>query len=336
MIKDKIKKVIAGRSLSEHEMIQVMNIIMNGEATDSQIACFLTALHLKGETIEEITGAAKVMREKVRKINCSATSIVDTCGTGGDLRGTFNISTTAALVTAGAGVVVAKHGNRSVSSKSGSADVLSALGVNIEIDAEKIEECLNKVGVAFLYAPKLHPAMKFAIGPRREIGIRTIFNILGPLTNPASAHAQVIGVYDAKLGETMAHVLANLGLKRAFVVHGEDGLDEITTTSKTRIAEMRNGKVKTYLFDPQELNINQADPKSILGGEPEENARITEKILMGEGGPTRDIVLLNSAFAMLAAGRVEFVAEGLELAAKSVDSRAALEKLQQLREVTNS
>ena len=244
MIKSHIKQVINGNSLSEAEMTEAMNIIMSGQATDAQIACFLTALRLKGESVEEITGAAKVMREKVRKIHSTSPMIVDTCGTGGDLKGTFNISTTAALVTAGAGVVVAKHGNRSVSSNSGSADVLKSLGVNIEIPPERVEECLNDAGIAFLFAPKLHPAMKYAIGPRREIGIRTIFNILGPLTNPANAHSQIIGVYDGELTETLAHVLKGLGLRHAFVVHGQDGLDEVTITTETRISEMKTARWK--------------------------------------------------------------------------------------------
>ncbi len=335
MIKEQIKRVISGQSLTETEMIEVMNIIMRGQATDAQIACFLTALRLKGESVSEITGAARVMREKVRKVNSSASMIVDTCGTGGDLKGTFNISTTAALVTAGAGVVVAKHGNRSVSSKSGSADVLKTLGVNIEIPYTRVEECLEVAGVAFLYAPLLHPAMKHAIGPRREIGIRTIFNILGPLTNPAGAHAQVVGVYDAQLTETLARVLKNLGLESAFVVHGEDGLDEVTITTRTQISEVKDGQVKTGFFEPQEAGLEPASLNSILGGTPEKNAEITLAVLSGQGGAARDIVLLNSAFALMAAGKAGTVTEGVKLAAQSIDSGAARAKLEKLREITN-
>ncbi len=255
MIKEAISKVVDGENLTEEEAIATMNEIMSGEATPAQIASFITALRLKGETIEEITGCARVMREKATRISTNHPLVVDTCGTGGDGAHTFNISTTAAFVVAGAGVPVAKHGNRSVSSSCGSADVLKALGVNIEVEPDVVSNCINEIGIGFLFAPLLHGAMKYAIGPRREIGIRTIFNILGPLTNPASAQAQVLGVYDGSLTEPLAQVLNNLGSTRVFVVHGEDGLDEITTTTNTRISELADGVVRTYTLSPTEFGF---------------------------------------------------------------------------------
>ena len=333
-VKQAIAKVIERENLTEEEMVSVMNDIMTGLAPDSQIGSFLTALRMKGEVVDEITGAVRVMREKAQKIDAGTTQAVDTCGTGGDASGTFNISTTAAFVTAGAGVTVAKHGNRSVSSQSGSADVLKVLGVNIEASVEKVEECLKTVGIGFLFAPLMHSAMKHAIGPRREIGIRTIFNVLGPLTNPAEVDAQVIGVYDNDLTETLAKVLANLGARHVFVVHGEDGLDEVTVTGATVIAEMKDGAVKTYTVTPEIYGMPIHSSLSIKGGDAEENAEITRKVLKGEKGAHRDITLLNAGFAIHAGGAANSVDEGIRKAAESIDSGAAEEKLVRLAEVS--
>lgn len=335
MITEAIGKVIERNNLSETEMIGVMNQIMGGEATPAQIGSFITALRMKGETIEEITGAARVMREKATKINTNSSTVIDTCGTGGDGANTFNISTTSAFVAAGAGITVAKHGNRSVSSNCGSADVLKALGVNIEVGTSTVERCLNENGIGFLFAPLLHGAMKYAIGPRREIGIRTVFNILGPLTNPAGASAQVIGIYSKELTEKLAAVLGNLGSQHAFVVHGEDGLDEISLTSKTKISELKNGKVDTYWVKPEDFNIERCRAEDLLGGTPEENASITLGVLKGEKGPKRDIVLLNAAAAIVAGGKAKTFAEGIRVAEDSIDSGAAMKKLEGLVEMSN-
>ena len=331
MIRESISKVVAGEDLSREEAVAAMNKIMSGDATPAQISCFITALRLKGETVDEITGCAAIMREKVTKIEAHSEPLVDTCGTGGDGAHTFNISTTAAFVAAGAGLHVAKHGNRSVSSKSGSADVLKALGVNIEADAATAAKCVDEAGIGFLFAPMLHPAMKYAIGPRREIGIRTIFNILGPLTNPAGAKAQALGVYDAGLTETLANVLKNLGSEHVFVVHGCDGLDEITITDKTQVAELADGQVKCYHVAPEDFGMSRADISVLVGGEADENAQITLDILNGEKGPRRDIVLLNSAAAIAAGGLAADLTEGVQAAAESIDSGKAMEKLELLR-----
>jgi anthranilate phosphoribosyltransferase len=265
MIKESINLLAGGKNLSENEMVGSMRDIMEGQATDAQIASFLTALRIKGETVEEITGAAKVMREKVTRIHAPEIT-VDTCGTGGDMSHTFNISSTAALVVAACGVPVAKHGNRSVSSSCGSADVLEALGIKIDLEPKKVERCLKTSGFGFMFAPLFHPAMKYAIGPRREMGIRTIFNILGPLTNPAGAERQVLGVFHDKLTELLARVLANLGVKHAFIVHGEDGLDEITNTEKTKISELKDGEIDTYFLDPESLGFKKAEKEELVGG----------------------------------------------------------------------
>ncbi len=334
MIKDAIDKVVNGIDLSEEEMIGAMNEIMGGDATPARIGSFITALRMKGETVEEITGAVRVMREKAVHIKTRSKVIVDTCGTGGDGTHTFNISTVAAFVVAGAGLTVAKHGNRSVSSKSGSADVLKRLGINIEVELERVERCLDEIGIGFLFAPMLHNAMKYAIAPRREIGIRTIFNILGPLTNPAGATSQVIGVYDRKLVKPLAEVLHNLGSKHVFVVHGNDGLDEITLTDKTVIAELRDGRIEGYEISPEDVGLNRCWIEDLKGNDPEENARITEEILEGKGGAKRDIVLLNASAAIVAGGKANTLKEGLVVAAESIDSGAALEKLRLLRELT--
>lgn len=328
--------MVEGRDLSEAEAASVMDEIMTGGATDAQIASFLIALRLKGETIEEITGCAKVMRAKATHIKCQTRPIVDTCGTGADASGTFNISTVSAIVAAGAGVKVAKHGNRSVSSQCGSADLLRELGVNIEAHPDVVTRCIDEVGIGFLFAPSLHGAMKYAIGPRREMGVRTVFNILGPLTNPAKATAQVLGVYAKELTEPIAGVLSRLGCHRAYVVHGEDGLDELTTTSRTKVSQVTDGKIKTYFVQPEDFGVPATELNQLKGGEPEENAKIALDILQGERSPKRDIVLLNAGAAIAVAELTSGIREGMELAAESLDSGAALEKLEKLRAVTNA
>ncbi len=336
MIRDAINKVIAGADLTREEASGVMNQIMSGEATDAQIGAFLVALRLKGESVEEITGCASVMREKAIKIATEHGIVVDTCGTGGDGSGTFNISTTAAFVTAGAGLCVAKHGNRAASSKCGSADVLKELGVNVEAPPEKVEECLDEVGIGFLFAPALHKAMKYAIGPRREIGVRTIFNILGPLTNPAGATRQVVGVYDSNLTDIIAQVLGNLGAEHALVVHGMDGLDEITITDRTKVSEFRDGALESYEIVPEDFGFWRAKTEDLLGGEVHENARIVTDVLSGTKGPTRDIVLMNAGAAILVGGLTDSLGEGMRLAAEAIDSGKAMEKLEELTSVSNS
>lgn len=339
MIKDAIRMLAEGVDLSETEMIAVMHEIMEGEATPAQIAAFITALRIKGETVEEITGAARVMRSKATTISPSLSRglgrLVDTCGTGGDLAHTFNISTTAAFVVAGAGLTVAKHGNRSVSSRSGSADLLEALGVNIETSPARVAECLDEVGIGFLFAPIFHGAMKHAIGPRREIGIRTVFNLLGPLTNPVGATAQVVGVYAADLTGVVAQVLANLGVERAFVVHGLDGLDEITISGKSKISELRDGQVHDYYMVPEDFGIERGSVLDLQGGDANENARITVDILHGAMGPRRNIVLLNAAAGIVAGGLTESFGEAVKIAEQSIDSGAAMAKLEELKRVTN-
>ena len=335
MIRETIQKVVDGHDLTECETVDTMNEIMSGEATPAQVASFITALRIKGETIEEITGAARVMREKSTKIHTKHPFVIDTCGTGGDGAHTFNISTTSAFVVAGTGIPVAKHGNRAASSQSGGADVLKALGVNIEIGPEQVGACINDVGIGFLFAVTLHGAMRYAIGPRQEIGIRTIFNALGPLTNPAGAQAQVLGVYTPALTEPLAHVLKNFGTHRAFVVHGGDGLDEITTTTTTQVSELVGGEVNTYTLNPTELGIPTAQPSDLKGGAPEENAEMTLSVLRGEKGPKRDIVLLNAAAAIVAGGKAADISAGIAAAAESIDSGRALEKLEGLKAKSN-
>ncbi len=329
-IKTAITKVMNSESLSIEEAEEVMSQIMAGEATPAQIGSYLTALRMKGETVEEITGSVRAMRNSAVAVRPAASpaDLVDTCGTGGDGAGTFNISTTAAFVVAGAGQKVAKHGNRSVSSKSGSADVLLALGVNLDLTPEQVAQAIDQVGLGFLFAPKLHPAMKHAIGPRRELGVRTIFNILGPLTNPAGAMSQVIGVYDGQLTEPLAKVLAELGSRGAFVVHGHGGLDELTTTGPNRVSRLANGQVVTDTLDPAELGFAKAMPADLVGGTAEENAEITRNILGGrENGARRDVVVLNAAAALVAAGKAADLSAGIRLANESIDSGAAQEVL---------
>lgn len=335
MIKEAINLLVGNISLSEVEMAECMKEIMEGKATDAQIGAFLTALRIKGETVEEITGAARIMREKATTIK-APDGVLDTCGTGGDMSHTFNISTTTAIVVAGAGIPVAKHGNRSVSSQSGSADVLAALGVKIDLSPEKVEKCLFETGFGFLFAPLFHPAMKYAIGPRREMGIRTIFNILGPITNPAGAKRQVLGVFADKLTGILAMVLGNLGAVDAMVVHGEDGLDEITISNRTRVSRFKGGKAQNFYIEPEDFSIRRNKIEHILGGNKEDNADITLSILNGEKGPKRDIVLINSAVALIVAGKTEDFKIALSMAADSIDSGRALKKLEEVKRVSNS
>ena len=336
MIQEAISKVIERQDLSEVEAVTAMEAIMNGDATPAQIACYITALRMKGETVEEITGSVRVMRAKATRIPTKHALLVDTCGTGGDGSHTFNISTIAAFIVAGAGVPVAKHGNRSVSSKCGSADVLRELGVNVEASVETVSRCIDDVGIGFMFAPLLHSAMKYAIGPRREIGIRTIFNALGPLTNPAGAQAQVLGVYTAELVEPLAHVLQRLGSTMACVVHGDDGLDEITTTTTTHVSLLYDGAVTNDVIDPQDFGIELARPEDLKGGDAEENAAIALNVLGGDTGPKRDIVLLNAAAALVVGGKAADMEQGISLAAATLDSGAALQKLEELKAMSHS
>lgn len=335
MIREGIQAVIEGRHLSEAEAIAVMTEIMEGEASPAQIAAFIIALRMKGETVEEITGCARVMRDKATLIRTPPGSTpVDTAGTGGDGAHTFNISTTAAFVAAGAGVMMAKHGNRAASSQSGSADLLEALGINIALEPAGVEAALREVGIGFLFAPALHGAMRHAVGPRREIGVRTIFNMLGPLTNPARARHQLVGVYDGKVIAMVARVLQNLGAQRAFVVHGDDGLDELTTTGSTSVAELRGGQVQTYKVHPTDFGLPVNRPEELRGGDAAFNAALTWRLLQGEDLPQRRIVLLNAAAAIAAGTAENSIAECLPQARASLDSGKALAKLEHLREFT--
>lgn len=329
MLKLAINKLINKKNLTEDEMIGAMNIIMEGRAKDSEIGSFLTALRMKGETINEITGGAKVMREKALRVEVEDTHAVDPVGTGGDGANTFNISTLVAIVSAAAGVKVVKHGNRKVSSKCGSADVLERLGVNIELNPVQVKKCVDKINIGFLFAPKFHSAMKNVIGPRRELGIRTIFNILGPLTNPAMVKNQVLGVFDKNLTELMARVLKNLGSKHAMVVHGLDGLDEITITTKTKVTELKDNSLSTYYIYPVDYGFEPCKIEDLVGGPPKENADILLKVLKGEEGPKRDITLLNAGAAIYVGGKVDSLGKGIEKAKEVIDGGLALEKLNQ-------
>ena len=328
--------LVDGNDLTEDEMVSSMTEIMEGEVTDSHLAAFLTALHMKGETVAEIVGAARVMRAKAEKLNIKSTPLVDTCGTGGDGADTFNISTASALVTAGAGVNVAKHGNRAVSSRSGSADVLKCLGVNLDANLATVQRCVDEAGLGFLFAPLMHKAMKHAGGVRKELGFRTIFNLLGPLTNPANAQAQVLGVFDVKWVQLLAEVLRDLGCSRALVVHGSDGLDEITLTGVSQVAELKNGEVTSYSLDPGELGFEYCASDDLKGGTPEENAAIIQEILNGEKGPKRDIVVVNSAAAIYVVGKADSLDLAVQLAVNSIESGKARDKLQDLCRITNS
>ena len=335
MIATMIAKLVDGQALTRDEAYQSIQTIMQGEATPAQIAAFITALRMRGETADVIAGATQAMRENFTPVESGRNIVVDTCGTGGDGAHTFNISTGAALVAAGAGVIVAKHGNKSVSSRCGSADVLASLGVNIAIDAAKMSACLKEVGIAFLFAPALHPAMKHAIGPRKEIGIRTIFNILGPLSNPAGAQHGVLGVYHRDLVPVMAEALAGLGAKRMFVVHGDDGLDEMTTTTATYVGEIHDGKVTTYQLWPKDVGLPTASADALRGGSPEDNAQILRRLLDGETGPQRDILLLNAAAAIIAGGKATAWTDAIAQAAASIDEGHARAKLERLVAFTN-
>ena len=335
MIKKLISKVVDGIDLTRDEMVACMNEIMTGEATQAQIGSFITALRIKGETVDEITGAAMVMRDKAIKIKIKQDTIIDTCGTGGSGKNVFNVSTAVAFVVSGAGLTVAKHGNRGVSSQCGSADVLKVLGVNIDIAPKKVEECINKIGIGFLFAPLFHSAMKHAIGPRREIGIRTVFNILGPVTNPAGANCQVIGIFRGDLTDAIANVLKNLGTRRAFVVHGADGLDEISISGETRVSELKDKKVRTYCIKPEDFSIKRARLEDVKGASPEENSEIIKEILAGKKGPRQDLVLVNASAAIVAGGRAKDFKEGVKIAKESIESGKAKQKLEQLIEFTN-
>jgi anthranilate phosphoribosyltransferase len=335
MIKDAIAKLADRSSLTEQEAELVMFEIMDGAATPAQIAAYLMGLRIKGETVEEISGSVKAMRAKAVRIAAADPLLVDTCGTGGDGAHTFNISTTAAFVVAGAGMTVAKHGNRSVSSKSGSADVLSALGVKIDVSTEYVSDCIDEVGIGFLFAPLHHGTMKHCAGPRQEMGIRTMLNLLGPLTNPAGASIQVLGVYDGRLTSLLGNVLMRLGSQHCFVVHGMDGLDEITLTAKTQISEAKGGVLSNYLLDPVEFGLALVSAKQLAGGTPLENAGMTRDILQGRKGPKRDIVCLNAAPALVAGRKAASLQDGFLLAGRAIDSGAAAEKLARLIEFTN-
>lgn len=336
MIREAIAKLACRECLNAEEAQAVMEEIMTGEATPSQIGAFLTGLRMKGETAAEITGCARAMRAHVTTVSPRSSPLLDTCGTGGDGACTFNVSTAVAFVIAGAGVPVAKHGNRSVSSNCGSADVLEALGVNIQIGPDEIAGCIDDAGIGFLFAPRLHPAMKNALVPRREIGIRTVFNILGPLTNPAAAEIQLLGVYDAALTEVIAQVLQLLGSRAAMVVHGDGGLDEMSITGPNKVTQLRDGEVTTFLLDPRELGLARCEAVQLKGGLPQENARLIRNLLRGEKGPRRDMVLLNAAAGLFAAGAASSIAGGLQLAAESIDSGRAMTKLSRLTVLSQS
>ncbi|MFC1897581.1 anthranilate phosphoribosyltransferase [Chloroflexota bacterium] len=335
MIREAIQTLVSGNSLTTAEAASVMEEIMGGEVTPAQFGTFVTALRLKGETVDEIVGLARTMRAKAVPVTV-AEPVVDTCGTGGDGLHTFNISTTAAFVAAGAGLKIAKHGNRAMSSQCGSADVLEALGVKIDLNAEQVQRCLQEVGIGFMFATVFHPAMKYAAAPRREIGIRTVFNILGPLTNPAGAKAQLLGVADEALVEKLASALQGLGCDHALVVHGEDGLDEITVTGKTRVCELKNGSIKSYSISPEDLGLSRANPDSLKGGTLGENAAMLRSILAGTPGPQQDAVLMNAAAVLLAGDKVETLQQGIDLARKVIDNNQAQAKLEQLIEFSQS
>jgi anthranilate phosphoribosyltransferase len=348
MIIDALHRIADHRqSLDREQARAVMAEVLAGEATDAQIAALLVALHMKGETVEEIVGFAEAIRAAATPLRVHPNSmvdvsdterdaLVDTCGTGGDTSGTFNISTASALVAAGAGVRVAKHGNRSVTSKCGSADVMEALGVNLGLPPARLAACLDEVGMVFLFAPAMHSAMKYAQPARRELRLRTVFNLLGPLTNPAHANGQVVGVYSAELVEKLAEALSLLGLRRALVVHGNDGLDEITITSSTRVAEVRDGSVRGYEVTPEELGVKRASLGDLAGGDAAANAAIIREILEGKKSPRRDVVLLNAAAALVAGGKADRLSDAVPLAAAAIDSGHAAKKLEALVRFTNT
>jgi anthranilate phosphoribosyltransferase len=335
MLKEAISLLVEGKSLSTELAANVMEEIMSGEATPAQISAFVTALRIKGETEDEITGLAKTMRAKAIAVKVDGL-IVDVVGTGGDNSGTINISTASALVAASAGLKVAKHGNRAISSHCGSADVLEALGVKIDLNAEQVQKCIQEIGIGFMFAPVFHPAMKHAAAPRREIGIRTVFNILGPLTNPAGAKSLVLGVASKDLLDKMALVLKNLGCHRAMVVHGEDGLDEITITGKSTVREIRDNCIESYDISPEDFGLLSADRNSLKGGSAGENADLLRKILAGSKGPQRDAVLMNASAALLVGEKVKTLRDGVSLAQDLLDSGQTLIKLEQFIELSQN
>ena len=336
MIQNAIERMINRENLSEAEAAQLMAQLMEGEATDAQIGALLTAARMKGETADEIAGFARAMRQKAARVETSREPLIDTCGTGGDGSHTFNISTTAAFIAAGAGAAVAKHGNRSVSSRCGSSNVLEALGVQIDAPPERIGQCIDEVGIGFLFAPTFHSAMRHVANPRREMGVRTFFNIVGPMTNPAGAKRQLLGVFDGAWTEPMATALGKLGSERAMVVHGAGGLDEISTTGTTRVSELRNGAVETYPLEPLEYGIPRAEPSDLKGGDADENARILRAVLDGEEGPALHIAVLNAAAALKTADIADSVEEGVERARESIRSGAAMGALEGLIRVSKT
>lgn len=346
-IVDGIRRVVEGQHLSRLEAESVMNEIMTGKATDAQIAAFLTALRMKCETVDELIGFARAIREKASPVHPKSAvaasfsgtdreMLVDTCGTGGDATGTFNISTATAFVVAGAGIRVAKHGNRSVSSMCGSADVVEALGIRLDLTPDSVARCIDEAGIGFLYAPLLHEAMRYVVLARREMKIRTVFNLLGPICNPARATAQVLGVYNEDLTEIMAQVLCELGSERAFVVHGSDGLDEITISGESKISEVRDGEVRTYYVTPEDFGIGRAPISAIQGGDARQNAEIIRQILSGQTGTKRDVVLLNAAAGLVVGGKAKALGEGIEMARASIDSGKALSCLERLVALTQT
>ncbi len=339
-VKEILNRLVEKENLTREKTYRLFNSIMEGELSDVQIAGILVALRCKGETVEEIAGATEVLRERSRKVPLSEElrkKVVDTCGTGGDLKGTFNISTTVALVVASCGVPVAKHGNRSVSSRCGSADILESFGVKIDLEPEQVARCIEELGFGFMFAPKFHPAMATVVRPRKELGIRTIFNVLGPMTNPAGAVRQLMGVYDEKLTEKLAEVLLKLGTERAFIVHGKDGTDEITISDATKVTEIKNGEIKSYIVAPEDFGLRRTPFSEIKGGETlEENRELVKRILTGEEkGAKRDVVALNAGFALVAGGKVEKVEDGIGMAVKAMEEGRPYELLCKLVKLTN-
>jgi anthranilate phosphoribosyltransferase len=334
MIKEAIGLVVSGSSLTAEQAELAMQEIMTGEVTPAQLGAFLTALKLKGEKAEEITGFARAMRDKAVHVNATG-PVIDIVGTGGDDSGSINISTAAAVIAAAAGLKVAKHGNRAMSSKCGSADVLEALGVKIDLDAGQVQKCLEEAGISYMFAQVFHPAMKYAAAPRREIGIRTVFNILGPLTNPAGAERMVLGVASEPMVDDMSLVLQGLGCKHALIVHGEDGMDEITISGKTYIGELKDGSIKRFTITPEDFGISRADVQSLRGGEAKENAEMLRRVFSGARGPQRDVIVLNAAAGLLAGDKVESLSQGVTLAVEIIDNGKAREKLEQLIECSN-
>lgn len=335
MIREAIQTLVSGQSLTAEEAASVMEEIMEGVATPAQVGAFVTALRLKGETVDEIVGLARTIRAKAIPVTVSG-PVVDTAGTGGDNLSTFNISTAAAFAAAGTGLKVAKHGGRAASSQCGSADVLEALGVRIDLGAEGVQRCLEEVGIGFMFAPVFHPAFKYVAGPRREIGIRTVFNILGPLTNPAGAKAQILGVADELLVEKMALALQGLGCHHALVVHGEDGLDEITVSGRTLVCEVKDGRIESYYISPEDFGLPRSSLDSLRGGSIDENAARLRRVLAGASGPQQDVVLMNAAAVLLAGDSVDTLQQGIDLAREALDSGHALAKLEQLIDFSQS